>query len=475
MFRDRKTKILATLGPASCSAKMIESLVERGVDVFRLNMSHGEREDHSRRIEHIRTIEAKRGRPVGILADLQGPKLRIGSFSKGAVILEAGAAFVLDTNSAAGDTKRVSLPHPELFDAVSTNDEVLLDDGRIRLRVTKSSARRLETEVIQGGELSAHKGVNVPGALLPIRAMTDKDRRDLDFALAAAVDWIALSFVQRPEDVAEARKIIAGRAGLMAKIEKPAAIDRLDEITDLADGVMVARGDLGVELPLELVPGLQKRIVAEARAYGKPVVVATQMLESMIESPTPTRAEVSDVSSAVYDGADAVMLSAESAVGAYPAEAVSVMDRIIRQTENEPTYVQLLSTWHPETENSTADAISAAAKQVAESIRAAAIVTYTTTGSTALRAARQRPNVPLIVLTTRRGTARRLALLWGAHSVHSADTRDFADMVEKAGRIAVEDGLAKANDQLVITAGVPFGTPGATNVLRVAHVPAGKR
>jgi pyruvate kinase len=296
----------------------------------------------------------------------------------------------------------------------------------------------------------------------------------LDFALASAVDWVALSFVQRPEDVAEARKIIAGRAGLMAKIEKPAAIDRLDEITTLSDGIMVARGDLGVELPLELVPSLQKRIVAEARDQGKPVVVATQRLESMIESPTPTRAEVSDVATAVYDGADAVMLSAESAVGAYPGEAVAMMDRIIRQTETEPTYVQLRSSWHPETESSTADAISAAAKQVAESVGAAAIVTYTTTGSTALRAARQRPTVPLIVLTTRRGTARRLALLWGAHSVHTADTRDFADMVDKAGRIAVEDGLAKLGDQLVITAGVPFGTPGATNVLRVAHVPGPK-
>jgi pyruvate kinase len=474
MFRERNTKILATLGPATSNRKMIEEVVTCGVDVFRLNMSHGSKEDHSRRIETIRAVEADRGRPIGILADLQGPKLRIGAFTEELVSMREGAVFTLDTDPRAGDAHRVSLPHPELYAAISPGTEILLDDGRVRLRVTRTESDRILTEVTQGGELSANKGVNVPGTVLPIPAMTEKDRRDLDFALASAVDWVALSFVQRPEDVAEARKIIAGRAGLMAKIEKPAAIDRLDEITTLSDGIMVARGDLGVELPLELVPSLQKRIVAEARDQGKPVVVATQMLESMIESPTPTRAEVSDVATAVYDGADAVMLSAESAVGAYPGEAVAMMDRIIRQTETEPTYVQLRSSWHPETESSTADAISAAAKQVAESVGAAAIVTYTTTGSTALRAARQRPTVPLIVLTTRRGTARRLALLWGAHSVHTADTRDFADMVDKAGRIAVEDGLAKLGDQLVITAGVPFGTPGATNVLRVAHVPGPK-
>jgi len=472
MFRGRNTKVLATLGPATSTRSAIEQLVEHGVDVFRLNMSHGTTEDHSQRIEQIRAVESDRGRPIGILADLQGPKLRIGEFTGDSVTVAEGDRFVLDDEAAPGDATRVTLPHPELFGAIAPDAEILLDDGRVRLRVTKSAARRIETEVVRGGPLSAHKGVNVPGTVLPIPAMTDKDRRDLDFALAKAADWIALSFVQRPDDVAEARKIIAGRAGLMAKIEKPAAIDRLEEIVALADGVMVARGDLGVELPLELVPGLQKRIVAEARSAGKPVVVATQMLESMIEAATPTRAEVSDVSTAVYDGADAVMLSAESAVGAYPVEAVAMMDRIVRQAETEPTYVQLRAAWHPETENSTADAISAAAKQVAESVGAAAIVTYTTTGSTALRAARQRPTVPLIVLTTRRGTARRLALLWGAHSVHTADTRDFADMVEKAGRIAVDDGLAKASEQLVITAGVPFGTPGATNVLRVAQIAA---
>ncbi|MDA1057508.1 MAG: pyruvate kinase [Proteobacteria bacterium] len=475
MFRGRNTKILATLGPASSDRRMIEALVDQGVDAFRVNMSHGTKDDHAQRIALIREVETSRGSPVGILADLQGPKIRIGSFSEAAVLVETGSEFVLDDQNSPGNSHRVELPHPELFGAINVGDEILLNDGRVRLVAKEVSPGRIVCDVRVGGELSAAKGVNVPGTVLPIRAMTDKDRRDLDFALSSAVDWIGLSFVQTPEDVAEARKIIAGRAGLLAKIEKPSAIKWLEEITSLSDGIMVARGDLGVELPLELVPGLQKKIVAEARDQGKPVVVATQMLESMIESPTPTRAEVSDVATAVYDGADAVMLSAESAVGKFPREAVAMMDRIIRQAETEPTYRALRSSWRPEVENTTADAISAAAKQVAESIGAAAIVTYTTTGSTALRAARQRPTVPLIVITTRRGTGRRLALLSGAHSVHTSDTRDFDDMVEKACRIAVHDGIAVENDQLVITAGVPFGTPGATNILRVARVPRIKR
>jgi len=472
MFRGRNTKILATLGPATSTKDVIQSIVDMGVDAFRLNMSHGTKEDHAQRIELIREIESERGRPIGILVDLQGPKIRIGSFAEPTVLVETAQTFVLDTNSAPGNAQRVQLPHPELFGAIAEGAEILLNDGRVRLVAKTVTSDQIVCEVQLGGELSAAKGVNVPGTVLPIRAMTDKDRRDLDFALSAGADWIALSFVQTPEDVADARKIIAGRAGLMANIEKPSAINWLEEITSLSDGIMVARGDLGVELPLELVPGLQKQIVAEARDQGKPVVVATQMLESMIESATPTRAEVSDVATAVYDGADAVMLSAESAVGAYPLEAVAMMDRIIRQTETEPTYVAIRSSWRPVVENTTADAISAAAKQVAESIGAAAIVTYTTTGSTTLRAARQRPTVPVIVLTTRRGTARRLALLWGAHSVHTSDTRDFGDMVERACRLAIQDGIAVPGDQLVVTAGVPFGTPGATNILRVARIPS---
>ena len=471
MFRGRNTKILATLGPATSSKEIIEAIIVGGVDAIRLNMSHGKKDDHAKLIALIREIEHELGRPIGILVDLQGPKIRIGSFAEAGVTVETGQTFRLDSDPTPGNADRVQLPHPELFGAIAEGAEILLNDGRVRLITQTVGTDYMVCEVQSGGELSAAKGVNVPGTVLPIRAMTDKDRRDLDFAMSSAVDWVALSFVQTPDDVADARKIIAGRAGLMAKIEKPSAINWLDEITNLSDGIMVARGDLGVELPLELVPGLQKKIVATARDQGKPVVVATQMLESMIESATPTRAEVSDVATAVYDGADAVMLSAESAVGAHPREAVAMMDRTIRQTETEPTYVVIRSSWHPEVENTTADAISAAAKQVAETIGAAAIVTYTTTGSTALRAARQRPTVPVIVLTTRRGTARRLALLWGAHSVHTRDTRDFGDMVERACRLAVQDGIAGPDDQLVVTAGVPFGTPGATNILRVARIP----
>ena len=345
MFRGRNTKILATLGPATSTKEMIRAVVDHGVDVFRLNMSHGTKDDHAQRIALIREIEEERGRPIGVLVDLQGPKIRIGSFETPAVSLETGQSFTLDSDPAPGNQRRVQLPHPELFGAISEGSEILLNDGRVRLVAIAVTATQIRCEVRSGGDLSAAKGVNVPGTVLPIRAMTDKDRRDLDFALASAADWIALSFVQTPDDVADARKIIAGRAGLMAKIEKPSAINWLDDITSLSDGIMVARGDLGVELPLELVPGLQKQIVAAARDQGKPVVVATQMLESMIESATPTRAEVSDVATAVYDGADAVMLSAESAVGAHPLETVTMMDRIIRQTETEPTYVAIRSSW----------------------------------------------------------------------------------------------------------------------------------
>jgi pyruvate kinase len=409
-------------------------------------------------------------RPIGVLADLQGPKLRIGAFAGGSAVLSEGAAFRLDGDPAPGDARRVQLPHQEIFSALREGTELLLDDGKVRLLVERCDRGWAETRVRVGGTISNAKGVNVPGAVLPMAAMTDKDRRDLDFVLNLGVDWVGLSFVQRADDVAEARKLIAGRAGLMAKIEKPAALEVLDDIIEIADAIMVARGDLGVELPLEAVPGLQKRIVAAARAAGKPVVVATQMLESMINAPTPTRAEVSDVATAVYDGADAVMLSAESAAGKFPADAVAMMDRIIRQTERETVYNQIQSAWDPGIEATSADAISAAARQVAETLGAVAIVTFTTTGSTALRAARQRPATPIMILTPRRGTARRLAVLWGAHCVREKEIRDFTDMVERACGAAVRDGLAEAGDRIVITAGVPFGTPGATNVLRVAHI-----
>ncbi len=470
MKRNRRAKIVATLGPATNNAAEIEKLLETGADVFRLNFSHGEHGEHKARLDAIRAAEKKFDRPIAILADLQGPKLRVGIMADGGVMLEQGQVFRLDLDEATGDANRAPLPHPEIFAALRENTELLLDDGKIRLRVTEAGDGFAKTVVEAGGRLSDRKGVNVPKAVLPLAAMTEKDRTDLDFALSIGVDWVALSFVQRPEDVAEARKIIQGRAAVLSKLEKPAAIDRLDEIITLSDAVMVARGDLGVELPPEDVPSLQKQIIRRCREAGKPVVVATQMLESMISAPAPTRAEASDVATAIYDGADAVMLSAETAAGQYPFEAVAIMDRIIARVERDEAYRAIMETSHPEPERTAPDAITAAARQVAETIGAAAIVTYTTSGSTTLRAARERPVVPILCLTESTATARRLVLAWGVHSVITRDVHNFSDMIEKACRIALSEELAKKGDRLVVTAGVPFGTPGATNILRIAWV-----
>jgi pyruvate kinase len=470
MNRNRRAKIVATLGPATNGEAEIEKLFEAGADVFRLNFSHGAHAEHKAGLDAIRTVEKKHHRPIAVLADLQGPKLRVGEMQNGGVELAQDQAFRLDLDTTMGDTTRAPLPHPEIFAALKEDTQILLDDGKIRLRVTNKGDDFADTVVIAGGRLSDRKGVNVPNAVLPVAAMTDKDRADLDFALSIGVDWVALSFVQRPEDVAEARKTVQGRAAVLSKLEKPAAIDRLDEIITLSDAVMVARGDLGVELPPEDVPGLQKQIIRRCREAGKPVVVATQMLESMITSPAPTRAEASDVATAVYDGADAVMLSAETAAGNYPFEAVAIMDRIIARVERDEAYRPIMNTAHPDPEHTAPDAITAAARQVAETIGAAAIVTYTTSGSTTLRAARERPVVPILCLTESIATARRLVLAWGVHGVVTKDIHNFSDMIEKACRIALNEGLAQKGQRLVVTAGVPFGTPGATNILRIAWV-----
>ncbi|BBK41246.1 pyruvate kinase [Allostella vacuolata] len=470
MRRTRSTKIVATLGPASGTPEVIGALFDAGVDVFRLNFSHGTHEEHRVRYDIIRAIEQDRKRPIGILVDLQGPKLRVGTFADGKILLKAGQSFRLDLTDRPGDETRAPLPHPEIFEAISPGTDLLLDDGRIRLRVDKVRGKSADTVVITGGPLSNRKGVNVPNAVLPVSALTDKDRRDLRFGLELGADWIALSFVQRPEDVADARKLIEGRAAVMVKLEKPQAIERLQEILDLTDAVMVARGDLGVEMPPEDVPGLQKRIVRACRVAGKPVVVATQMLESMVQSPAPTRAEASDVATAVYDGADAVMLSAETAAGAYPLEAVAIMNRIIARVEQDPLYRPIMDAEHSAPESTAADAITAAAAQVAQTIGAAAICTFTTSGSTTLRAARERPAAPILGLTANLGTARRLAVLWGVHWVLTRDIRSFSDMVERSRKVAVQEGIARSGDRIVITAGVPFGTPGSTNTLRIAWV-----
>ncbi len=470
MPRHRRVKIIATMGPASCDPAIVRSLFDAGVDVFRLNFSHGTHKDHQRNVKTIRALESETDRPIGILMDLQGPKLRVGAMAGDSVELIAGERFRLDLDDAPGDARRAPLPHPEIFAALKPGADLLLDDGKLRLRVTECGADFAETEIITGGPLSNRKGVNVPGVILPISPLTDKDRKDLRFGLELGADWVGLSFVQRPEDVAEARRLIAGRAAIMIKVEKPAAIDHLERLIEMSDAVMVARGDLGVEMPPEDVPSLQKRIIRACRLAGKPVVVATQMLDSMIHAPAPTRAEASDVATAVYDGADAVMLSAETASGDYPVETVTMMDRIAVRTEADPLYRPVLHALHPEPEPTAPDAISAAAAQVAATIEAAAIVSYTTSGSTALRAARERPHVPILVLTSKLETARRLAVTWGAHCVRTADVSSFQEMVQKACGIAVTEGIAKAGDKIIVTAGVPFGTPGATNVLRIAWI-----
>lgn len=471
MRRHRKAKVVATLGPASSTKEMILSLFEAGVDMFRFNFSHGTQDDHRARHEAVREVERLVGRPIAILADLQGPKLRIGTFASGKVNLKTGDEFVFDRNAAAGDDKRVNLPHPELFEVMSAGHSISLDDGKIRMKVLDSNPDRIRASIITGGPLSDRKGVNVPDVVLPIPILTEKDRRDLEFALSLGVDWVALSFVQRVEDLVEARNLIAGRAGLMTKLEKPAALDHLDEIVMASDSVMVARGDLGVELPPEKVPGAQKRILRACRHYGKPSIVATQMLESMIYAPTPTRAEASDVASAVYDGADAVMLSAESASGAYPVQAVSIMDRIICEVENDPIYPLMINAQHEDSLPSKSDAICSALRTVSQMIGAVVNVTYTDSGNTSLRAARERPMAPILSITPHLSTARRLALVWGVHStVIDHDVKDVDEMVDAACRTAFSEGFAQPGDQLAIAAGMPFGQPGTTNLLRIAEI-----
>ncbi|MDB5697068.1 MAG: pyk [Sphingomonas bacterium] len=468
--RTRKVRVLATLGPASNTPEMIEALYRAGADAFRLNMSHGDQAGKLPVIAAIRALEKKYHRPTTILADLQGPKLRVGKFTDGTVTLATGSRFVLDRSPEPGDATRVELPHREIFAAVQTNARLLLDDGKLVLRVVEHDADRIVTTVEVGGKLSDNKGLNVPDVVVPVPALTEKDRRDLDWAVQAGVDWIALSFVQRPEDLMEARTLIGGKAALLAKIEKPAAIDRLEEIVEQCDGVMVARGDLGVELPPQSVPPLQKRIIEVSRRLGRPVIVATQMLESMITSPSPTRAEVSDVATAIYDGADAIMLSAESAAGDWPVEAVAMMNAIGDAVERDPGHGDRIHFTVTKPDPTTADALAEAAKTIAETASASAIVCYTTSGSTARRIARERPGVPILVLTPSTVTARRLGLLWGTHAVFTRDVESFEEMVAKARRMALRHKIARAGDRIIVLAGVPFKTPGSTNVLHVVRL-----
>ena len=470
MRRNRRVKIIATLGPSSSDPETIAALFEAGADVFRINMSHTSPDKLSELVAAIRKVEDDAGRPIGILTDLQGPKLRVGEFADDVAELKKGEIFRFDRSQTPGSPARVYLSHGEIFKAVEPGHRLILDDGKLHMIVREKTPDTILAEVVTGGPLASRKGISLPDTVLPIGAMTDKDRRDLEHAVTQGVDWIGLSFVQRGDDVAEARKLTRGRAAIMTKMEKPAAIDHLDAILELSDGLMVARGDLGVEMPLERVPGIQKRITRACRNAGKPVVIATQMLESMITAPVPTRAEVSDVATAVFDGADAVMLSAESAAGQYPVEAVVTMDKIAIEVEGDASYQQIVHAQATQPEATAADAISAAARTVSETLNLAAIVCYTGSGSTGLRAARERPRQPVIALTPSAATGRRLALVWGLHCVLTDDAKDLDEMVEKACRIAYREGFARPGQRIIISAGVPLGTPGATNMLRVAFV-----
>jgi len=470
MRRLRRAKIVATLGPASSDAGTIQKLFVAGADVFRINMSHTSQDRMRELVQMIRGIERDSGRPIGILVDLQGPKLRLGTFAGGQAMVANGDTFVLDSDPAAGDAKRAYLPHPEIFAAVEVGHTLLIDDGKVRLTVTEADPKRLVTRVEVGGRLSDRKGVSLPDTAIPLPALAEKDRSDLEAALNTGIDWVALSFIQRPEDIADAKKVTRGRAAVMAKIEKPLAVTRLPEILEIADALMVARGDLGVEMPLEKVPAVQKQMTRLARNTGKPVVVATQMLESMINAPVPTRAEVSDVATAIFEGADAVMLSAESAAGKYPAEAVAMMDRIAHEVESDDLYRSILDAQRAEPEATGADAIADAARHIADTLDLAAVVCWTSSGSTALRVARERPRAPIVAVSPNIAAGRKLAVVWGVHCVVTEDARDVDDMVDRACRIAFKEGFAKAGERIITVAGVPFGTPGATNMLRIAYV-----
>ena len=468
MRRLRNVKIVATLGPASDSYEMIEALHKAGADVFRLNMSHGSHEEIREKHRIIREVETNLNSTIGILADLQGPKLRVGVFSGDSEQLVVGAHFRLDLDPSEGDASRVCLPHPEIFAALKPGASLLVNDGKIRLKVLECGDDFANCEVVIGGVISNRKGVNVPDVVLPLAALSDKDRADLEFVCELGVDWLALSFVQRPEDVTEARVLAKGRAALLSKIEKPSAVDRFDDILEVSDGIMVARGDLGVELPVQNVPPIQKRLVRKCRSAAKPVIVATQMLESMIESPMPTRAEVSDVATAIYEGADAVMLSAESAAGDFPIEAVTTMDNVAQEVEVDPTYTEIIESSRKADRMTVADGIVAAAREIAETTDIKAICCFTQSGTTALLTARERPRVPVIALTPLVNTARRLALSWGTNCVITGDVDRFKKAVVSAVRAAREEGFAVEKDHVVVTAGVPFNVPGSTNILRVA-------
>lgn len=467
MHRNRRAKIVATVGPASSSPAMLKALFMAGVDTFRMNFSHGAQADHAKVHAAIRSLEAEIGRPIGILQDLQGPKIRVGTIKDGKLTVTAGEQIRFVLSGSDGDKSAIPLPHPEIFAAIAPGQDLLIDDGRVRVRVVGLDTESIRAEVIIGGVISNRKGVNLPGTVLPLSPLTQKDRADLAFGLSLGVDWVALSFVQKPGDVIEAKSLIGDRAGIMAKIEKPSALDHMDDIIRLSDAIMVARGDLGVEIPHEDVPGRQKELVRACRTAAKPVIVATQMLDSMVSAPTPTRAEASDVATAIYDGADAVMLSAESATGSYPCEAVAMMDRIIQSTERHKLYRSIVAASALDEERSAPHAVAAASADIADAIGAAAIVAFTSSGTTATRVARKRPAQPIVAITPNLQAARQMALLWGAHSIHTQDISSYEEMVSMAADKASEEKFASMGQEIIVVAGIPFGRSGTTNNLRV--------
>ena len=466
--RNRNVKIVATLGPSSSTEEMVSRLFEEGVDVFRLNLSHGLHDEIKKRHEIIRKVENKFRRPICILADLQGPKLRCGDFKDKQAELVAGQTFVFDNERALGNSKRVYLPEFEVFKSLKKDSKVLVNDGKIKLVVKEVSENFVSTEVLVGGIISDKKGINVPDQLLPLSALSKKDLSDLEFVCNLGIEWLGLSFVQRAKDIKEAKKIVRGRAAILSKIEKPSAVDAFDEILEETDAVMIARGDLGVELPIETLPPIQKRLVRQCRDSGKPVIVATQMMESMINSPVPTRAEVSDVAQAIYEGADAVMLSAESAVGNYPIEAVRTMNSIATEVEKEKTYRQLIESSRTPLKGDVSDAITVAAREVAETTNVKVICCFTETGTTASLTSRERPKVPIIALTPKITIARRLTLNWGFHCIVTEELERFKMAVVNAAKAARMYGFANNDDKIIVIAGVPFNVSGTTNILRVA-------
>lgn len=467
----RHTKIVATLGPASSSEETIRALFDAGVSVFRFSFSHGSHEDHQARYDIVRKIEKNARRPIAVLADLQGPKLRIGRLADGPLLLVRGETLRLDLDPTPGTRARVPLPHPEVFAVLKSGMQLLVDDGKMRFEVASASEGFAIVRVSVGGMLSERKGVSVGGAILPLSAMTEKDRGDLAFALQMGADWIALSFVQRPEDLDELR-LLAGRPiSVMTKLEKPTAVKRLDEIVAHSDAIMIARGDLGVEMAPQKVPTVQRRVLRACRRAGKPVIVATQMLESMIATPMPTRAEASDVATAVYEGADAVMLSAETASGKYPVEAVKMMNDIITEVEDDGHYREILDAALPDPEPTVSDVICDALRKSVSVLQVAALVTYTAAGKTALRAARERPGAPILGLTPDLATARRLALVWGVYPVVTTGVKELSEIVDAALMISQREGFAGPGDTIALTGGMPFGVSGGTNLLRFVQLP----